>query len=453
MSSRDSRRFALLAIPIILTPAFGTAAMGRDPDSLSVRLEAEKGPYRVGQGIEIGVAVPARDERPTLELPAVRDARVFLAGTSFRPVSASAIGRVQSGENVFLTRVRLVPGRAGVLDVPPIVARLGDQSGRSQALRLRVEPVPTEGRPAGFLGGVGEFTLEADASPSSVRVGQATVYRIEIRGPAAWGSRLAPDLSRLAHLPIAPKIDELPQAAADDPPTRTFSFRILPTRPGDVLLPPVSISAYDPHAGQYFTKVTRSVPIRAVAVPELESGTVELPTHPAGWTRSSGTAAVASTIIGATLIVIASRLVRRGRAARRGPAASRRLARQLAARLASLGKAGGAEGSSEEMSPARFAAELMGALTTFASTVADRPPGALTPAEARDAFRALTGSEELASRASRLVEWCDRVLFSDELRTDGLADCCREAVALFDSLGRRTLRPLGSRRGPARSSP
>ncbi|MFO0891634.1 MAG: hypothetical protein U0790_21125 [Isosphaeraceae bacterium] len=74
-----------------------------------------------------------------------------------------------------------------MIEVPPITARLDGRVGRSRALRLSIEPVPLEGRPAGFLGGVGDFSIRSIVEPSSLAVGQELLYGLEITSPATWG--------------------------------------------------------------------------------------------------------------------------------------------------------------------------------------------------------------------------------------------------------------------------
>ncbi len=65
-----------------------------------------------------------------------------------------------------------------------------------------IQPVPLEGRPAAFLGGVGRFALQAEAIPNVVRVGQELEFRIKVTGPAAWGMTDRPVLERFERLPI-----------------------------------------------------------------------------------------------------------------------------------------------------------------------------------------------------------------------------------------------------------
>ena len=224
----------------------------------------------MGEGFELTVGVNARDQRPELELPAIRQGEIWTIGTAFKPLSATGIGRVVSGENLFVTRLRVVPRRPGPLEIPPITARLGGRSGRSRQLRLDVIGVPPEGRPAAFLGGVGDFSVEADVSPATVRVGQELTYRITVTGPAAWGTTARPDLARLERLAIAPRIEALPDETIHEPPSRTFVTRLRPTRPGDAVLPPVVIAAFDPETIRYFSKATKGLAVKAVAVPAFD---------------------------------------------------------------------------------------------------------------------------------------------------------------------------------------
>ena len=182
--------------------------------------------------------VLGRDQRPKIELPRLSHAEIWIAGTSFKPVSATGIGSLESSDNLFITRLRIVPHRSGPLEIPPVLARIDDRSGRSKPLRLTIEPVPLEGRPAGFLGGVGEFSVQATALPASVRVGQELIYRIAIKGPAAWGSTLRPDLGRFDRIPLDLRVENLPDERTNEPPSMTFVYRIRPTRGGTEFYPP-----------------------------------------------------------------------------------------------------------------------------------------------------------------------------------------------------------------------
>ena len=137
----------------------GTFAQdGQSSESLRVQVGVARGPHYAGQGFELAVGVVAGDERPKVEPPGITGARDWLIGTEFKPIATSGIGAVVAQQNLFLSRFRVVASRPGTLEIPPILAQINGRSGRSQPRRLEIQPVPLEGRPAEFLGGVGQFS-------------------------------------------------------------------------------------------------------------------------------------------------------------------------------------------------------------------------------------------------------------------------------------------------------
>ena len=63
-------------------------------------------------------------------------------------------------------------------------------------MHVEILGVPAIGHPPAFLGGVGGFSLHAEASPEVVRVGQEFEFRVKVTGPAAWGMSERPELLR-----------------------------------------------------------------------------------------------------------------------------------------------------------------------------------------------------------------------------------------------------------------
>ncbi len=177
----------IAALGCILEGPGMAAGQESDPDAMRVEVEVEGGVHYVGQGIELRVGVVARGIRPELDPPVIAGAEVWPIGTGLKPISVSGIGSVMAETNVFVNRFRIVPRRAGTLEVPSIRARLKDRIGRGRPVRVTVRPLPPEGRPPEFLGGVGRFAIQVGAAPRSVRVGQELDYRITVTGPAAWG--------------------------------------------------------------------------------------------------------------------------------------------------------------------------------------------------------------------------------------------------------------------------
>ena len=209
------------AIPAVL--ALLAAGADAPPERLPVSAQLRPSTCYVGQAVDLVVGVEGARERPEVTPPKIEGADVRLSGTDMVPVSISAIGDAVFERNLYRTRFRVVPRKAGTLAIPPVAARLGDRTGASKSLALRVKTPPAEGRPSSFLGGVGAFEVEASAEPANVRVGEAFEYRVNVRGPAALGVRDAPSLDRFAGLPLGLRVDRRPDEAVDDPP-RTRSF-------------------------------------------------------------------------------------------------------------------------------------------------------------------------------------------------------------------------------------
>lgn len=406
---------------------------GQEATSLKVRIEADKGPHYVGEGIELAVAVAGRDQRPTLELPKLNRAEIWSAGTSFHPLSTGGIGNVVSGKNLYITRLRLVPRQTGPLLVPPVTARLDNQSGKSGSLKLDIVPVPLLGRPAEFLGGVGPFTLEAAATPATVRLGQELIYRITIKGPAAWGSVDQPALKRFERGPLAPRIDVLPEEADREPPRRTWVFRIRPTRAGSEVIPPLAVAAFDPELERYITKVTPGLPIKVVAVPAAALDQLHY-TAPDAPDPSSTVATIVYVLYIAVLMSLSALAVvlrkNHSRGTLTGPKLARRFARVFARKLA---RRSPAHRHNEEAGTA--ARIIVGGLVSYARIAAGRPPGAITPREAGELVQRATGSDQLAHEAQSLMEHCDQALFAERGNGDETL-LMRRARELFSALGR-----------------
>jgi hypothetical protein len=429
----------------------GTLAQdGRGPESLRVRVGVAPGPHFVGQGIELEVGVVAGAERPKVEQPRIAAARVWLSGTGLKPIATSGIGAVVAQQNLFLSRFRLVASRPGTLDIPPIQAQLDGQSGRSQPKRLEIQPVPLDGRPAEFLGGVGSFTLRVEAVPSVIRLGQAWKYRITVNGPAGWGMTSRPDLARLHRYGAALRVKEEPDESSDEPPSRTFVYDIRPARAGEFVLPPVVIAAFDPAIKRYVTRTSSSLAVRAAEIPEFNANTIEELQSPPGLARSrwvEWTAGGFSAVLLCGAGVALAQVRRRSRVASgHGPAAARAFAAQQAR---TLGKAPGYAGKAELVCPdpatrldvARnrcwvAAHRISDALTRYLELGTSRPPGALTPIEARQGIAAVSGSEELGSQAERLTARCDVALYAERTSEPSASLLLESARQLFGALSR-----------------
>lgn len=121
-------------------------------------------------------------------------------------------------------------------------------------LTLRIESLPAEGRPAGFNGAVGRFTLDADVAPRTVPAGEPVTLRVTLAGEGNLDALTAPPLEpgsgfRAYGFRLAGQ-----QAAGPGVPgSRTFEQVLLPLSESSTNLPPVEFSFFDPVREVYET--------------------------------------------------------------------------------------------------------------------------------------------------------------------------------------------------------
>jgi hypothetical protein len=410
---------------VILALAVASAP-GPDGEPVRVSSQVPRGTYYVGQAIPLQVASVAGRERPAVVAPKVPEADVALVGTDLKPLSATGIGDVVDERNLFVFLFRLVPRRAGALEIPPVTVKDGGRSGTSRAIRLTIQGPPAEGRPAEFLGGVGPFEVRAGTGAAVVRAGQEVDYWIQVTGPGALGISGTPDLSRLDRLPLGVRITPRGPEVVPAPPSRTFRYRLRPTLPGEAVIPPVRIAGLDPKSGRYVTKMAAGVPLRVVDVPRFDPSTLrygEVPSSPTGWSRALRWGGWAVAALGTIAVGV---LARRRLQARFGrPWAASRIASRAAGDLAH---------PAETPDVGRKAVR---ALSRYLQVAIDSPPGELTPDEAGRAIERAIGRADLAARAVRLVAECDRAQFAQDHPPAGAL--ASEAIGFFEDLGKEAV--------------
>ncbi len=240
-----------------------------------------------------------------------------------------------------------------------------------------------------------------------------------------------------------------------EPPSRTFVYRLRPTRPGEDVIPPVRIAAFDPLTSRYVTRASPSVPIRVVAVPSFDPATIPDLSQAGGsvadrlaamgWWAGLGPAVL---LLGAGAALMWVRRRARKAGLLGGPAAARRFAARVARGLARPGgttgtailpvSAGGSRAERPSDDPRAFdlALEISSALVRYLEIGIGRPPGALTPVEAAEGVGQCASSEELGAQAARIAARCDGVLFRDTpAQPEDPVRFRQDAEKLFTRLG------------------
>lgn len=141
---------------------------------------------------------------------------------------------------------------------------------------LLVKPLPSPA-PNAFSGAVGQFKFVSKVVPENAKVGEPITWTLELTGTGNW-----PDIPGMPSRSVSKSFEVIqPQAKRSLVDNKLFEGSLsedvvlMPTRPGNFDIGPVSFTYFDPKSGSYKTisseKVTVTVQANA-AVPALGAG-------------------------------------------------------------------------------------------------------------------------------------------------------------------------------------
>ncbi len=202
------------------------------------------------------------------------------------------IRKKQNGKNyrVFtLQQLQLTPLREGTIVVDPMQVdnlvryKEGDrqvQYGGSiagQAISISVEPLPVVGQPTGFSGAIGDFTVKALAD-TAVNAGENNTLHIEITGRGNFAALPVPDMSwppGVEHFSVNSH-QQMDKKAFPPAGKKIFDIPFVAAKEGNLVLPPVQVSFFDPQKKIY--RVARSGALTIHVLPALpKKGPAEAP--------------------------------------------------------------------------------------------------------------------------------------------------------------------------------
>ena len=150
---------------------------------------------------------------------------------------------------------------------------------REEALALKasvrpldVRALPVADQPATFSGAVGRFDMAASVSSARAHVSEPITLKIAVEGTG--------DLDRVDLAGVAgsddwkaypPKVTRV-ASTARSPERKVFEQVLVPLRGGDVTVPAVSLTAFDPASGRYVTQETApiGVSVDGTVVPQSQ---------------------------------------------------------------------------------------------------------------------------------------------------------------------------------------
>ncbi len=224
-------------------------------------------------------------EEPDVRNPLAREYRLSI--TLPMTVFATESRVVHNGkDSVLLTFSKvMIPRRSGQIEIEPITVSADVAVGRQRSrdrffdsfdpfgsrtnfkrfmasakpMTLTVLPLPEEGKPAGFYGLVGNYTISASAVPTEVYMGDPITLTIKIGGnkylkPVRW-----PALEEVPELAANFKIPSQKATPVIENGFKVFTQTIRPDNNQAKVIPSVAIVYFDVEKGKYVTARTEPI--------------------------------------------------------------------------------------------------------------------------------------------------------------------------------------------------
>ena len=125
----------------------------------------------------------------------------------------------------------------------------------SKELPIEVVPLPTEGRPASFSGAVGHYSITGSLSAASVKVNQPVSLKIRFTGEGNVKAIDLPPLDLPKNLELYDTKKDS-QFNKDGQGYKEFEVLLIPRSVGDVTIPPIAVSYFDPKTAKYVSQST-----------------------------------------------------------------------------------------------------------------------------------------------------------------------------------------------------
>jgi len=129
----------------------------------------------------------------------------------------------------------------------------------SNALRLKVEQIPIQGKPANFAGHIGKYKISSQATPTNVNVGDPITLTITLSGPEYLDQVSLPPLSNQADLTKDFKIPQERATGETRGKTKVFTQTLRALRPDVKQIPSIELPYFDTSSQKY--KIARTLPI------------------------------------------------------------------------------------------------------------------------------------------------------------------------------------------------
>ena len=178
--------------------------------------------------------------------------------------------------------------------VPSIFRRANRSTFTSNSFKLKVKPLPEQGKPADFTGAVGTFELTQNASPTTLEVGDPISIDLHVSGVGNFDSLEAPVMTNTEGWQLYPArelVQNLSDGITDG--KITYSQVAIPLQQHREI-PPFRLSYFDPKREKYFLASSDPVPIDVA--PDATTTALEASAERPGMSANSSQAATGKPI-------------------------------------------------------------------------------------------------------------------------------------------------------------
>ncbi len=161
---------------------------------------------------------------------------------------------------------------ADIFDMSSLLDRRVPVAVASRPVTIEVVPLPAEGRPASFAGHVGTLAVSATASHANAETNEAVTFSVEYAGSGNLRTLSPPQIAFPVEFEAFPPetSDRIAEGGGSIQGTRTFEYVLIPRAPGELAIPSIEASYFDPGTGLYGT--ARSDPVVVSVAGDAASG-------------------------------------------------------------------------------------------------------------------------------------------------------------------------------------
>lgn len=207
------------------------------------------------------------------EVPSIQFTQEIVNGVPWKKalLASHALFPIKAGVSVIdeykiKSRVRLMPaGNIGFLGKP------FEYTKSSARVEIKVKPLPTEGRPIDFTGAVGQFEVQSAVENPQAVVNQPISLKVRFEGA---GNAKVIDLPAINWPTGLEQYDTKSESKyfKNGRSFKEFEILVIPRQQGELEIPGLSVSMFDPQAKKYYTRTTQPIKLNVTNDPNAPVG-------------------------------------------------------------------------------------------------------------------------------------------------------------------------------------